>query len=87
MAENEDRLTEHRLHQLELAVGSLTKSDQDQERRLTVQETEAKAAHDREKEYVTRQEFTPIRMVVYGLAATALTGLLSAILSKLFAST
>lgn len=80
-----DTLVERRLHELETASTKAESSGIDLDRRVTRLEINFENAKERAKEFVTRQEFTPIRMIVYGLAATALTGLLSAILSRLFA--
>lgn len=82
---NEDRLTQRRLKDLEDGLEKLDKIAVDFERRTTRLEINYENFKERAREFVTRQEFTPIRMIVYGLAATALTGLLSAILSRLFA--
>lgn len=79
-----DRFTEHRLQTLEQAVTALQKNASDLDRRMTVEEVNSNQLKESTKEFITRQEFTPIRMIVYGMAATALTGLLSAILSKIF---
>jgi hypothetical protein len=79
-----DRFTEHRLQTLEQAVSTLQKNASDLDRRMTVEEVNSNQLKESTKEFITRQEFTPIRMIVYGMAATALTGLLSAILSKIF---
>lgn len=79
-----DRFTEHRLQSLEQAVSTLQKNASDLDRRMTVEEVNYNQLKESTKEFITRQEFTPIRMIVYGMAATALTGLLSAILSKIF---
>lgn len=80
-----DRLVERRLQDLEQDVESSNRERQEVDRRVTRLEINFENFKERAAEFVTRQEFTPIRMIVYGLAATALTGLLSAILSRLFA--
>lgn len=82
--QNENPLVERRLSDLEEASSKGETSYIDIDRRLTRLEINFENAKERAKEFVTRQEFTPIRMIVYGLAATALTGLLSAIMSRLF---
>lgn len=79
-----DRFTEHRLTALEQQMVALQRSATEIDRRMTVEEVKTDQIKEFAKEFITRQEFTPIRMIVYGLAATALTGLLSAILSKIF---
>ena len=79
-----DRFTEHRLTALEQQMVALQKGATEIDRRMTVEEVKTDQIKEFAKEFITRQEFTPIRMIVYGMAATALTGLLSAILSKIF---
>lgn len=80
-----DRLVERRLDDLERDAEGTNRDQQEVDRRVTRLEINFENFKERAAEFVTRQEFTPIRMIVYGLAATALTGLLSAILSRLFA--
>ena len=80
-----DRLVERRLDDLERDAEGTNRHQQEVDRRVTRLEINFENFKERAAEFVTRQEFTPIRMIVYGLAATALTGLLSAILSRLFA--
>ena len=79
-----DRFTEHRLTALEQQMVALQRGATEIDRRMTVEEVKTDQIKEFAKEFITRQEFTPIRMIVYGMAATALTGLLSAILSKIF---
>ena len=79
-----DRFTEHRLSALEQQMVALQRGATEIDRRMTVEEVKTDQIKEFAKEFITRQEFTPIRMIVYGMAATALTGLLSAILSKIF---
>ena len=79
-----DPFTEHRLTALEQQVVALQRGAAEIDRRMTVEEVKTDQIKESTKEFITRQEFTPIRMIVYGMAATALTGLLSAILSKIF---
>lgn len=81
---DEQKLTDHRLNGLEQRMGGSEDEHSKVSTRLTTLEVKFSQFKDTAKEFVTRQEFTPIRMIVYGLAATALTGLLSAILSKVF---
>lgn len=81
---NDDRLTQRRMKDLEDGQEKCDRAGTDFERRVTRLEINYENFKERAQEFVTRQEFTPIRMIVYGLAATALTGLLSAILSRLF---
>ena len=78
-----DRFTEHRLAALEQQMVALQRGATEIDRRMTVEEVKTNQIKESAKEFITRQEFTPIRMIVYGMAATALTGLLSAILSKI----
>ena len=80
-----DRLVKRRLDDLERDAEGTNRDQQEVDRRVTRLEINFENFKERAAEFVTRQEFTPIRMIVYGLAATALTGLLSAILSRLFA--
>lgn len=82
--EQGDRLAEKRLGDLEQHAIKADKSSHEVDRRVTRLEINFENFRERAQEFVTRQEFTPIRMIVYGLAATALTGLLSAILARLF---
>lgn len=79
------RLIERRIEDLEGAEEVLIRQGTDYEKRITRLEINYENFKEKASEFVTRQEFTPIRMIVYGLAATALTGLLSAILARLFA--
>ena len=79
-----DRLSEKRLGDLEQHAIKADKASLEVDRRVTRLEINFENFRERAQEFVTRQEFTPIRMIVYGLAATALTGLLSAILARLF---
>jgi hypothetical protein len=37
--------------------------------------------HDLEEKYITRESFTPVKSIVYGMVAALLLGLLSAIIS------
>ena len=83
--QSDNQLIERRLQDLEQTAEKGERTSQDTDRRLTRLEINFENFKERAAEFVTRQEFTPIRMIVYGLAATALTGLLSAILSRLFA--
>ena len=85
LEQQNDLLVERRLQDLEQDAESSNRHRQEVDRRVTRLEINFENFKERAAEFVTRQEFTPIRMIVYGLAATALTGLLSAILSRLFA--
>lgn len=78
----DQRLIERRLAELESKVAEHGRTSAEHEKRLTRAELLHENLKELAKEFISRQEFTPIRMIVYGLGATALTGLLSAILSK-----
>lgn len=79
-----DEINHHRLSDLESRAEANEGRGMDHEKRVTRLEVLYESMKESSKEFITRQEFTPIRMIVYGLAATALTGLLSAILAKVF---
>jgi hypothetical protein len=82
MNEGEALLNERRMVELENKTAASVKVEADHEKRISRTELLIETIKEKAEEYVSRQEFTPVRMIVYGLAVTALTGLVSAILSK-----
>ena len=85
----ERRASDHRITSLERAVSEqdclqekMAGSLVDIDKRVMATELNHKVLDGKIEKAVTKDEFTPIRMIVYGLAASALTGLLSAILAK-----
>ena len=82
---SDDPVTQRRLKELEDADNRRDQTMLELDRRTTRLEINYENFKEKTAEFITRQEFTPVRMIVYGLATTALTGLLAAILSRLFA--
>ena len=91
MAENiaHQRETTHRLSILERRADESERCDEkmqkeinDIDKRTLANELNGRSVVERIEKLVTKDEFTPIRMIVYGLATSALTGLVAAILSR-----
>lgn len=85
----ERRANDHRIAAIEKSVGEQDRLQEkmagniiDLDKRVMATELNHKVLDGKIEKAVTKDEFTPIRMIVYGLAASALTGLLSAILAK-----
>lgn len=68
------------LHELQLTN---TRSTADCEKSLLVMQAELKSLNEKLHQMVTRPEFTPVKLLVYGLTATVMSGAIGAILSKI----